>query len=272
MRLRDGVLLAAVVGIALTGCSRLTFVKPDAQRRGGERVAPEYAFKETEASRQRTRARHLVASAGQKYAAGTLDAAAADARAALKIDPTQAAAHTMLGLVASASGDTGAAGTHYARAAELAPGDGLVLNNYGAWLCGNGQAAAALGWFDQALQDPGYTEREAALSNAGACAAKAGRHDLVEPATRAALEIAPENVVALQALSEHTFNAGRYLEARAFSQRRLASAPATPDALRLASQIEEKLGDTVAATRYVQRLNTEFPQARNAGPGEAELP
>ncbi len=272
MRLRDGLVLVACSVLLLSGCSRLTFVKPDAQRRAGERITPEYSFRENPQSRQQASARRLVASAGQKYQAGDLAAANADARAALKADPSYAEAHTVLGLLAGSAGDNRTAGQHYAKAAELAPRDGIVLSNYGAWLCANGQATESLGWFDRALAAPGYPEPEAALANAGACALAAGRGDLAERASREALGISPTNAVALNTMAEHNYASGRYFEARAFSQRRLAAAPATPEALRLASQIEEKLGDSVAATRYVQRLRTEFPQARTAGPGEAEPP
>src|SRR3546814_8916261 len=64
-----------------------------------------------------------------------------------------------------------------------------------------------------------------------------------------------------EALAEYQYRNGRYMDARAFSQRRLAAAPATAAVLLLASQIEEKLGDRVAAARYVQRLRAEFPQS-----------
>ena len=79
-------------------------------------------------------------------------------------------------------------------------------------------------------------------------------------------------MVALAAMAEEAMRQGNYLDARAFSERRLAAAPATPTALELASRIEDKLGDSVAAARYVQRLKTEFPQAGNAFPGESSTP
>lgn len=272
MRLHELLALAAVAAMLATGCSRLSFVKPDAQRRGMERVAPEYTFSETPQSRQKAAARRLLASAEQKLRADDIAGATADARAALRADASSAEAHTLLGLIAGRNGEQDVAGRHYARAAELAPANGIALGNYGAWLCGNGRAEEALGWFERALSAPTSQDRASALANYGACAASAQRPDLAERASRAALDIDTENVVALNTLAEQYHADGRYFEARAFSQRRLAAGPATPAALRLASQIEEKLGDTVAATRYVQRLRTEFPQARIADPGEAETP
>lgn len=272
MRLRDVAGVVAVsAGLLLAGCSKLTFVKADAQRGDAERVAPDYDFSESPRDRQRSSARRLLATANRKFEAGELAAAEADARAALKADGSSFQAHTLLGLIASHGGDAVAAGGHYAKAAEVAPDNPIALGNYGLWLCANGRAAESLDWFDKALAVP-RGRGEATLANAGACALKAGRPELAEKASRVVLQADPDNVVALGTMAEYNYATAHYLEARAFSQRRLAAAPATPDALRLASQIEEKLGDTVAATRYVQRLRTEFPPAGTANPGEIAQP
>ncbi len=268
---REAGLLALATVLLAGGCSRLTFVKPSAERKGSERVAPEYSFKETREGRARLEARRQATLADQQLRAGDLQAAAAAARAAVKADPSLPEPHTMMGLVATRQGNSELAGRHYAEAARLGP-SGATYNNYGAWLCGNGRALESLRWFDDAVRDPAYGDRAGALANAGACAARAGEHERVERDLRAALELDPLNVVALEAMTTHAFGAGRYLEARAFSERRLAAAPATPATLELASRIEEQLGDTVAATRYVQRLRTEFPQARNAIPGDSTQP
>lgn len=266
MRPREVAIALAAVAVLATGCSRLTFVKPSAQRKSAERVAPEYRFRETEAGKRRMEMRRHVAAADRALREGQLDVAWTESQAALKAAPDQAEPHSMVALVASARGEAELAGRHYAEAARLAP-SGSTLNNHGAWLCGNGRAAESLRWFDGALADPNYGDQAGALANAGTCAAMAGEHERAERDLRAALALEPENTVALSAMAERQFALGRYLEARAFSERRLAAAPATAQALELASRIEEKLGDSVAATRYVQRLRTEFPQAGNAIPG-----
>ncbi len=271
MRWPEAAALAVAVMVLAGGCSRLTFVKPSAERRGMERVAPEYSFKETPESRARAEARRQVAIADRHLRAGELAQAESAAREALEADASIAEPHTMLALVATRQGQAELAGRHYAEAARLGP-SGATYNNYGAWLCSNGRAQDSLSWFDNALRDARYGDRAGALANAGSCAARAGQYDRVERDLRAALELDPANAVALEAMASFAFGQRRYLEARAFSERRLAAAPATPATLELASRIEEQLGDTVAATRYVQRLRTEFPQARNAIPGDSTQP
>ena len=269
MRLLEGIALAGLVALAATACSRLTFVKPKAGRGNYEQLAPEYTFREDADSKRRMAGMDRLALAERHLRAGEYDAAQADAKAAMKADPKLPGAYTLLGAIEDQRGHSAQAGGYYAKAAELAPAKGNELNNYGAWLCGNGRAVEALAWFDRALADSTYTSPASALANAGACALSVGDTARADRDLHAALAIAPESPVALAAMAELEYRGGRFMEARAFSERRLAAASATPRVLQLASQIEEKLGDTVAAARYVQRLRTEFPQARNAQPGEA---
>ena len=271
MRLREAVVVGLLAALATSACSRLTFVRPDAGRGKSEQVAPRYEFRDDSDS-DSARVRLELRRAREAFASGSLDAAEDAAQAALEADAGSAGAHTVLAVVADRRGQAEAAGRHYARAAELAPGEGAMLNNYGAWLCGNGRARESLGWFDRALADRGYGRPAAALANAGECALRAGETARAERYLRAALDLDPEEAVALGAMAQHAFDAGDHMSARAFSQRRLSVAPASAGALLLASQIEEKLGDKAAAARYVQRLRSEFPQARSAQAGENTSP
>jgi type IV pilus assembly protein PilF len=52
---------------------------------------------------------------------------------------------------------------------------------------------------------------------------------------------------------------GNHLQARAFIERFLATAPATADALLLGHQIEKALNDDAAAAAFGERLRKEFP-------------
>jgi type IV pilus assembly protein PilF len=253
----------ALAATLLAGCSRLTFVKASTDRGDYTRIAPEIDVREDPNERGRLLALEQLAAAGESLRDGRLDVAAKQARAALDNDPSSAEAHTVLALVAQRQGQSDEAGKHYARAAELSPRHGIALNNYGAWLCGNGRVRESLPLFDRALADPAYATPAAALANAGSCAIKAGDGQRAERYLRLALQYDPTNPVALGGMASYSYGIGDYLQARAFSERRLAAAPATRDALQLASQIEQKLGDTKAAARYVRRMGNEFPP--NAG-------
>ena len=269
MRSLSVVACAVALVLVTSACSRLTFIKPSMGSGEYEDLTPAYEFRDTPDIQRRTEIRGHLALATNALQRGLLDEAEKEAKAALEINGGSANANTLLAVVEDRRGNNAQAGGYYARAAELAPQQGTALNNYGAWLCGNGREAESLAWFDRALADPTYRQRASALANAGACALEAGQTAHVERNLREALSLDPVDTTALAALAEYQYRNGHYMDARAFSQRRLAAAPATPSALLLASQIEEKLGDRAAAARYVQRLRAEFPQTGTVPSGES---
>jgi type IV pilus assembly protein PilF len=250
--------LPAVVffALAFAGCGKQGVKPPSAPLE----VAPTYEARDNPEIRKRVNYQDQMVLAGESMRAGALDAAEKRVRAATKIDARRPEAYMMLAAIATQRGNEAGAGPLYAKAAELAPDRGDVLNNYGAWLCAHGRPAESLVWFDRALQAPGYTTPASALANAGGCALEAGQSERATPDLRRALEIDPANAYALESMARSEYAQGRYFEARAFAQRRLAAAPATRSVLQLASQIEARLGDNVASGRYLQRIHDEFPQ------------
>jgi type IV pilus assembly protein PilF len=274
MPLRNALALALVVAaVAVSGCGGKSYVRTSLGKQ--HHVEPAVnRVSETSAKRSRDNAaseQRDLAEILRFLSAGDLDTAKQRANGVLKRHPDSVAAHTYLAVALDGSGDGAAAGKHYLRAAELAPDNGGALGNYGIWLCGQGQAVDSLAWFDRALASPGYADSPVILANSGACAGKAGQQQRAERDLRRAIELDPENPVALAALAQREFGAGNAFGARAFSERRLAAAPADPKTLLLASQIEQKLGDSAAAARYVSRLKAEFPdapEARNSTMGD----
>jgi type IV pilus assembly protein PilF len=255
--------------LALAACGGRT-TKPG-KLRGVEQVAPEYDFHDSGAVKARYALQEQLGLAGNRLSGGDLAGAEEHARKALALAPDSVQAHTLLAVTAGRRGDTATAGEHYRKAAELAPNRGETLNNYGAWLCANGAAADSLLWFDRALQAPGYATPASALANAGGCALQVGQRERGERDLRKALALEPGNAYALEAMARDEAAHARFFEARAFSERRLAAAPATVSVLQLAIQIEQGLGDMAAAGRYQQRLRKEFPDAATTTPGASAL-
>jgi len=268
MRLRD-VAFVAIACLLVAACSRLSFIKPDTDRGSYTQVAPDYDVRETPDEKRRVAILNALGLAGIALQRGNLDSAEAQARAALKVEPKSAEAYTVLAVIAGQRGQRDLAGKNYAKAVQLAPGDGDVLNNYGAWLCANGRAAESLAQFSAALQDPGYATPAAALGNAGACALRAGQTGLAEENLRRALQFDPNNVAALGAMAQLRFNQAQFLDARAFMQRRLVAAPADRDSLLLAAQIEDRMGDAAAAARYRQLVQGTQSPPGNGDPNGA---
>lgn len=259
---RDALALLVACALLAGACSRLerlSVVRPSAERGDYTRVAPVYEVSDKARGKTPATAAMHLALASELYARGALAEAQAEAERGLKADPASPDLHTLLAALAAARGDQASAGRHYQRAQALAPGNGAYANNYGAWLCANGRAAESLAWFQVALADPRYPTPVAALANTAECAGRAGDPQREEAAWRQVLALEPAHHAALGALARAAFRRGDYLAARAFMQRRLAAGDADPETLLLASQIELKLGDTAASSRYLHRMQTAAP-------------
>ncbi|QWP75021.1 type IV pilus biogenesis/stability protein PilW [Lysobacter sp. K5869] len=268
-RLLRGALVSALVLAGTAGCNRLTFIKPNMERKGYDQTGPTYNFKSDRPAASGATAASGRVLAAQRYLQGGEDAKAREElRQALKLDSKSVEAYSLMAALAQRDGKSAEAGGYYRKAAELAPERGAVLNNYAVWLCANQQPAQSLGYFDRARVDPTYEDLSLLLANSGACADRAGQGERAERDLRQALALEPDNATALSAMAKRQLRLGNAFEARAFSERRLAVEPISAEALMTASQIEEKLGDRAAAARYVQRMRAEFPDAQGSESGD----
>ncbi len=190
---------------------------------------------------------------------GELETALERLQRALQIDPRNVDANTLLGVLHERIQRPAKAEVYYREAVRLAPENGEVNNNLGAFLCGSGQFAKADTYFAKALDDPFYRSRASALANAGVCALKGGDQDKAEGYFRRVLEIQPNHATALFELARMSYFRNDDLRARAFLQRLEASVATDPAVLDLGQRIESRIGDKAAAQRYADRLRNEFP-------------
>ena len=211
---------------------------------------------------------------GQAYMQqGQLEDALDKLQRAIELDPRSAQAHTVLAVLLERIGRHEQAGTHYALAVTLAPTVGSVLNNHGAYLCRHERYPEANALFLRALDDPFYRTPGAALANAGVCAVQAGNTVDAEKYFRRALDFSPGDTTALLHLAQIHFAKGDFLRARAFVQRMEGAGGTSPVALELGARIEDRLGDSKAAARYRERLQSEYPDFTPQNPsGETSSP
>jgi type IV pilus assembly protein PilF len=184
---------------------------------------------------------------------------------ALQQNPKDAGAHTAAGLLYERLREPRKADQHYSRALKLDPRNPQMQNNYAVFLCRNGESAKGRTLFEQAATNPLYRTPEVAYANAGVCARSAKDYEAAEANFRKALQMRPTMTDALLQMADLSLERGNGLQSRAFIQRFLQAAPATPEVLLLAARVERTLGDEKAAGDYETRLRNEFPGSQQAG-------
>ncbi len=195
---------------------------------------------------------------------GDLQSAQAKLEKAVAQDAKLVPARTALALVYERLGDIEGAERQYRQAVAIAPRDPDALNSMGQFLCRQqGRQGEALDYFNRALSIPlseQYYNKAMVYTNAGVCAK---RTDLkqAESYLRSAIANDSRYTEALLQLADVSYQQGNYLPARAFVQRYLADAPASPSALWLGLRVETALGDISAADAYAARLKTDFPES-----------
>ena len=178
---------------------------------------------------------------------------------ALELDSRSANANHYIAEVYAKIGKNKEAEEHYRKAMSLAPSDPMLLNNYGVFLCRQRRLDEAQEKFLAAAKQPFYKTPEVAYNNAGLCAMEVPDLAKAEEYFRAALRINPNTPDALFEMANIKFKQREDFNARAFVQRYLSVAPATPQILWLGVRIERNLGDDSASARYAKLLQEKFP-------------
>ncbi len=150
---------------------------------------------------------------------------------------------------------------HYQRAQRLAPHNGLVANNYGAFLCGLRQYDDAHQQFKLAAQSQAFDARQDALLFSGYCYLQAGEHDAARTSLGSALAAAPEQGQLLLAEVEKQLKKGELTAAQLLLEIYHQHLPATANSLWLHIRFAAQQGNAADVTRYGDRLARRFPQS-----------
>lgn len=177
---------------------------------------------------------------------------------ALEQDPGSADANHYYALLQQKLGLNQKADIHFRKAIALTPKNPSLLNNYGSYLCQNGQYQSAAQHFMAAIRDPLYTTPEFAYTNAGICIKKSGDTNTAEQYFRKALAIKPSFASALYQMAKTKLEQGDYNRAQAFLQRYHEKNPEVSESLSLCVQINRRLGDLNAAGRCRSKLAGHF--------------
>lgn len=178
------------------------------------------------------------------------------ANVAIRADPKSGIPHMVKAYIHGQQDEPKKATDSYVKALSLSPTNGYVLNNYAQHLCKQKQHfELADANFLKATKDSNYPMAHQSLENAASCALKNDDMARAELRARAALFVKPDSASALETLAQVNARQSKFLEARAFLQRREALGPLGASLLELASQIEKSAGDDRAAAGYKKQLD-----------------
>jgi len=173
---------------------------------------------------------------------------------ALAHNPKLAIAHSGIATVYSAMNAEVDAARHYKLSVKHAPNDPVILNNYGTYLCQTGEYAKALEYYNKTLANPFYRTPETVHENAGVCLMKAGDHENAEKHFRQALTSNPNMAISLYNMVIVSAGKNDSMKARAFIQRLEGLMTLDEKVLKVAYQVEKKMGNDRAANQYLAQL------------------
>jgi type IV pilus assembly protein PilF len=156
------------------------------------------------------------------------------------------------------------AGLYFAKAAQYAPKDSEIHNNYGQYLCENNRPNQGLKHFAVAINDPLYSTPEYAYTNAGVCLRKVNNTSKAEEYFRTALKKRPSFPSALLQMAILYKDKRNYPKAQAFMMRYEGVGRSSPEALQACIDINSKVGLANKASSCRTTLLRIFPSSKEA--------
>jgi type IV pilus assembly protein PilF len=210
----------------------------------------------------RRRARLRVELAMEYFRSRQYSIALEELRNAQNIDANYNEIHNAFALVYMELNETKLAEDSFQRALRLGPNDSETNNNYGWFLCQNGQPQKAINHFQVALRNPLYATPAIAARNAGICSMRAGDMNTALEFLQRSFRFDPGSGLTMYYLAETLYRSKEFTRARFYITRLNEQVEPTPAGLWLAIKIERKLGDRFAEERLANQLRRRFPDSR----------
>ena len=158
-------------------------------------------------------------------------------------------------------GENEKAEKHFKEAVSRSPQYSEAQNNYGVFLCQQGQYEEAEKRFLKAVENPLYQSAAMAFENAGLCTREIPDLVKAESYFRRALQINPNLSKSLMGMADLSYEQKNYMQARAYVQRFNSVSPWTPQSLLTAIKTESKLGNEDAVSSYKLIMRARFPDS-----------
>lgn len=183
---------------------------------------------------------------------------------ALDQNPDSPKVNHYFALLQERLGNKAKADKYFRKAISLAPKDPEIRNNYGSYLCKNGQPQKAVQQFLTAVKDPLYRTPEFAYTNAGICLRKTGNDAKAEQYFRQALKKRASFPSALLEMSKLYYDRKQYARAQGFMLRYENVGRSTPEALELCVKVNLKMQNNAKAETCKAALLRLFPESPEA--------
>ena len=175
---------------------------------------------------------------------------------ALKQAPDSSGVNAALAYFFESTGDNQDAAKYYKKAMQLAPGSGSQYNNYGAFLCRNGQYKEADKYFNLAVKDIKYEKTAAAYENAGLCALENNQFDKAEGYFRHALDQDSSRKVSLYELVKLELKTEKYHEVIRDINKYPRIVLKSETLLKMAAKAANRIGNDKLASRYLTQIQS----------------
>ena len=195
---------------------------------------------------------------------GRLDVALDKLEKGIEQNPKNGKAHHYLAELYRRTDKPDEASEHYRKALDLLPRDMALRNNYGVFLCDQGDYDEAFKYFFQVLDDPVYPDKAGVNENIGICALRKENRHMAREFLNTALKSNPTSPKSLLALAEVEFHYQDYKESYRLFKRYLRHGNHTPQSLLLGYQLEKRRGQLEVADSYAIILKGKYPESPEA--------
>ena len=178
---------------------------------------------------------------------------------AIKLDPTSAHGHTMLGYVFQLEGENEAAEQYFRKAIKLDPDYSLARNNFGAFLFGLKRYDEAAAQLIKASEDRLYARRSQVFENLGMCYKELKKGKDAEDAFKRSIQLNPDQGRALLEMTVIRFEQRNYVEAQSFYTRYNAAAGHNARSLWVGIQLARIFDRDDEVANYALLLKNIFP-------------
>ncbi|MBL4623477.1 MAG: type IV pilus biogenesis/stability protein PilW [Immundisolibacteraceae bacterium] len=195
---------------------------------------------------------------------GALETALSELNKSIKIAPGYAEAHSALALLNTRLKRFDEARKNYKRALRISPGDPNINNNFGFFLCQQGEYLAADKKFQCAIANPLYSTPWRAYYNGGICALKADQLKQADIYLRTTIQLRPDLITVLFSLAELAYQQGSYQRSLDYLDRYKISGRPSPQSLMLGIKLANKLEDSDLYASQAMALKNLFPDSEQA--------